>query len=121
PLCAAKPSAGPSSDAGLPGLEAVRAGTTLTFSNAEGPLVLGVLGPINEASGSNRIALARYRAFFEAEDVDAVLVTGDAGEVAEGITQVLADLAQLGKPVLTIIGNRECASVYDEGVRAAQE
>lgn len=123
PLCAASPSSGPPSDAGLPGLQATRSGTTLSFPETgdDGPLVFGVLGPINEASGRNRIALERYRAFFEAEGVDAVIVTGDAGEVAEGIAQVLGELTRLGRPVFTIIGNRECASVYDEGVRAAQE
>jgi CTP:molybdopterin cytidylyltransferase MocA len=58
---------------------ATLAGARLTFSeaDADGKLVLGVLGPINEDSGENMLALKKYLAFFAAEKVDAIVVTGD--------------------------------------------
>lgn len=122
PACAAAPATGPAELVELAGRKATRTGTTLTFSDADadGALVLGVLGPINEDSGANRLALRKYSAFFKDQGVDAIVVTGDVGEVASGITGALTEVAAAGKPVFVIAGNRECEADYVEGVKAAQ-
>jgi Icc-related predicted phosphoesterase len=121
-ICAAKPAEGTPETLSLAGRKATRNGTTLTFSepDADGALVLGVLGPINEDSGANRLALRKYARYFEEQKVDAILVTGDVGEVTGGITQALLTVAESKTPVFVVAGNRECAADYDEGVRAAQ-
>lgn len=101
---------------------ALRSGSRLTFTDADadGKLVLGVLGPINEDSGANQIALQKYLTFFKAEKADAIVVTGDVGESSASITRVLEKLATGKIPVLAVIGNRECESDFTEGVTAAQ-
>jgi Icc-related predicted phosphoesterase len=122
PECAAAPTAGEAQEVQVAGRKAVRAGTTLSFQekDADGTLVLGVLGPLNEDSGENMLTLKKYVKFFNDEKVDAVVVTGDVGEVPEGISRVLTSVAQVGKPVMVIAGNRECREDYVEGVKAAQ-
>jgi len=123
PACAAAPASGTAESLELAGRKATRTGTTLSFADADadGALVLGVLGPINEDSGANRLALRKYNAFFKEQGVDAIVVTGDVGEVASGIAGALGEVAAAGKPVFVIAGNRECEADYVEGVKAAQE
>ena len=50
------------------------AGYKLTFpdKDADGQLVLGLLGPINEDSGENMVALKKYVKFFQDEKADVV-------------------------------------------------
>jgi Icc-related predicted phosphoesterase len=104
-------------------LQGTLKGTTLSLADPhpDGKLVLGVLGPINEASGENLFALRRDVAFFAKSQADAIVVTGDVGEVASGIERAVDELAQSGLPVLVVIGNRECRADYNDGVRAAQQ
>jgi Icc-related predicted phosphoesterase len=98
-------------------------GARLVFSDkdADGKLVLGVLGPLNEDSGENMLALRQYVKFFAKNKADAIVVTGDVGERAEGITRVLKELGATKLPVLVIIGNGECRADFTDGVRAAAE
>lgn len=97
------------------------AGPKLTFKDADpdGQWTLGVLGPINEDSGSNLLAIKKYVKFFTDEKVDAIAVTGDIGEVADGIARVLVAVAEAKVPVLAIAGNRECKAEYSQGVDKA--
>lgn len=96
-------------------------GTKLTFADKDADgLTFGVLGPINEDSGANIVALRKYLKFFQAEKADAIIVTGDVGEVAPGIERVLAELGQSKLPVYVTIGNLECRADYLKGVEAAQ-
>lgn len=97
-------------------------GYKLTFKDkdADGTLVLGVLGPVNEDSGANMVALKKYLKFFTDEKADAIVVTGDSGEVADGIARVLKTVAASKLPVLVIVGNRECRADYTDGVNAAK-
>ncbi|MHB8875449.1 MAG: metallophosphoesterase family protein [Myxococcaceae bacterium] len=88
---------------------------------ADGALVIGVLGPVNEDSGPNMLALKKYVKFFQEEKVDAILVTGDVGEVADGIARVLRVLGETKLPVLVLIGNRECRAEYTDGVNLAKK
>jgi Icc-related predicted phosphoesterase len=122
PQCAAplKPSAPKQVKVGQ--RTAMLAGPKLTFrdTNPNRRLTLGVLGPINEDSGRNLLALRKYLRFFSDEKVDAIVVTGDVGEVSEGITRVLAVLGGSKLPVLVVIGNRECRAEFNVGVAAAQ-
>lgn len=120
--CAAPLTDAPAEPVKLGRLEAMRAGPRLTITSpdADGRLVLGVLGPINEDSNENLANLERFVAFFKEQKADAIVVSGDAGEVAAGITRVLNTLAESGLPVLTTIGNRECEADYVEGVSAAK-
>lgn len=97
-------------------------GYKLTFKDkdADGTLVFGVLGPVNEDSGANMVALKKYLKFFADEKADAIIVTGDVGEVAEGIARVLNTVADSKLPVFVIAGNRECRAEYTDGVNQAK-
>lgn len=98
-------------------------GYKLTFqdADADGALVLGVLGPVNDDSGANLVAIQAYRRFFAQQGADAIVVTGDVGEQAEGITRVLLALAEAKIPVLVVAGNRECRADFTNGVIEAQQ
>lgn len=106
----------------IAGRKATQRGSHLRFdaADADGALVLGVLGPINEDSPANLAALQRYLAFFAEQTVDAIVVTGDSGETSAGITRALEVLTSATVPVLVVSGNRECREDYFDGVAAAQ-
>ncbi len=99
------------------------AGYQLSFEgpSPRGQLVFGVLGPINEDSAPNAAALKRYLKFFAEQKADAILVSGDVGEVAGGIAHVLKLLASSSLPVLVVVGNRECRADFAAGVAEAQK
>lgn len=120
--CAAPIDPGPTTDVKLGERAAKLSGARLTFADkdADGALTLGVLGPINEDSGANMVALKKYVKFFTDEKADAIVVTGDSGEVASGIARVLKELGSTKLPVFVVIGNRECRSEYTDGVNAAK-
>ncbi len=121
--CAAGLEPGPAVDAKVGDHAAKSAGYKLTIDGvgSASALSLGVLGPVNEDSGQNMLALKKYLKFFQDEKVDAIVVTGDIGEVADGIGRVLNVVAEAKLPVLVIIGNRECRADYSDGVAAAQK
>lgn len=121
PECAAPLEPGPATDVKIGDRNATRAGYKLTFTEADkdGTLTLGLLGPINEDSGQNMLVLKRFQKFFADEKVDAIVVTGDVGEVAAGISRVLTQLAESKVPVFVIAGNRECRAEYTDGLAAA--
>jgi Icc-related predicted phosphoesterase len=98
-------------------------GYKLSFQDRapRGQFKLGVLGPINEDSGRNLVALKKYLQFFGEEKVDAIAITGDVGEISDGIARVLKVLAGSGVPVLVVAGNRECQPEFTEGVAVAQK
>lgn len=120
--CAVAAKEGPAQSLQVGSRGATLEGTTLTFQgeDADGKLVLGVLGPINEASGENLLTLKKDVAYFTQQHADAIVVTGDVGEVAHGIDRALEFLAGSKLPVLVVIGNRECRADFNEGVKAAQ-
>ncbi len=101
---------------------AKRTGARLAFTDkdADGALTFGVLGPVNEDSGLNMLALKKYVKFFLDEKADAIVVTGDVGEVASGIGRVLEELGNTKLPVFVIIGNRECRAEFTDGINAAK-
>jgi Icc-related predicted phosphoesterase len=122
--CAASLDPGPAADVNLGSRTAKAAGSKLTFTDkdADGELKLGVLGPVNEDSGENMLALKKYLKFFADEKVDAIIVPGDVGEVADGIARVLKTVATESKvPVFVVIGNSECRAEYTDGVDAAKK
>lgn len=98
-------------------------GVHLQFKEADpdGKLVLGVLGPINEDSGQNLFVMQRYLQFFKDQKADAIVVSGDVGEVAAGIERAVVQVAASGLPVLVVSGNRECRGDFKKGVTAAQK
>ncbi|MEW5740789.1 MAG: metallophosphoesterase [Myxococcota bacterium] len=120
--CAAPIDPGPVTELKFGERVAKLSGARLTFADkdADGVLTLGVLGPVNEDSGANMVALKKYVKFFTDEKVDAIVVSGDVGEVASGITRVLKELGATKLPVFVVIGNRECRGEYTDGVNAAK-
>ncbi len=121
--CAAPIELVPATAVKLGDREAQNSGYKLSFpqKDADGSLVLGVLGPINEDSGQNMLNLKKYLKFFQEEKADAILVSGDVGEVADGISRVLKVLGESHLPVMTIAGNRECRAEYTDGVNQAKK
>lgn len=121
--CAAPLDPGPETAVTVAGKAAKSQGFRLSFADkdADGQLVLGVLGPVNEDSGMNMLALKKYLKYFQDEKADAILVTGDVGEVADGIARVLKAAAEAKLPVLVLPGNRECRAEYTDGVNAAKK
>ncbi len=119
--CAAPIDLVPSQELQVAGRKATSAGYKLSFldKDADGKLTLGVLGPVNEDSGANMLNLKRYLKFFSDEKADAIVVTGDVGEISDGIARVLKALAESKLPVLVIAGNSECRAEYTDGVAAA--
>lgn len=120
--CAAPIDPGPVTELKFGERAAKQAGARLTFADkdADGALTFGVLGPVNEDSGLNMLALKKYVKFFTDEKADAIVVTGDVGEVAGGISRVLEELAATKLPVFVVIGNRECRAEFTDGVTAAK-
>lgn len=120
--CAAPIDPGPVTEVKFGDRTAKLSGARLTFTDkdADGTLTLGVLGPVNEDSGANMVALKKYVKFFADEKVDAIVVSGDVGEVSSGITRVLKELGATKLPIYVVIGNRECRGEYTDGVNAAK-
>lgn len=87
--------------------------------DAEG-LTLGVIADIKEDTGENMFNLGRYIEWWRSEDVDAVVVPGDAGETVSGLARALNTLAEPGWPVMVLPGNREAREVYRQGVDQAK-
>jgi Icc-related predicted phosphoesterase len=104
------------------GRAATFTGSRVAFrdADADGKLVLGVLGPINEDSGQNLFVLRRYLQFFKDQKADAIVVSGDVGEVAAGIERAVLAVAASGLPVLVVSGNRECRGDFKKGIARAQ-
>ncbi|MBK7860440.1 MAG: metallophosphoesterase [Archangiaceae bacterium] len=122
--CAAPLDPGPASDVTVGTRTAKASGSKLTFADkdADGAFSLGVLGPMNEDSGENMLALKKYLKFFADEKVDAIVFPGDVGEVADGIARVLKTAAaEMKVPVLVVIGNSECRAEYTDGVDLAKK
>ncbi len=121
--CAAPLELGPAQELKLGDRAAKLSGYKLTFTDKDpdGQLVLGLLGPLNEDSGENMVAIKKYVKYFTDEKADAIVVTGDSGEPASGITRVLSALAESKLPVFVVIGNRECRADYTDGVNAAKK
>ncbi|MCA3011275.1 MAG: hypothetical protein INH41_02635 [Myxococcaceae bacterium] len=121
--CAAPIDPGPTSDVKVGERAAKLSGAHLTFTDkdADGEFVVGVLGPINEDSGENLFALKKYVKFFQEQKADAIIITGDTGDLAPGITRVVSEVALAKVPVLVLSGNQECRAEYTDGVTAAQK
>jgi len=121
--CAAPIDPGPTAEVKIGERAASLSGAHLTFTDkdTDGTLTLGIVGPVNEDSGENMLALKRYAKFFQDEKVDAIVVTGDVGDIAAGITRVLKELAATKVPVLALAGNQECRAEFTDGVAMAQK
>ncbi len=121
--CASPIDPGPTSDVKIGERAAKHSGAILSFSDkdADGEFVVGILGPINEDSGENMLALKRYVKFFQDEKVDAVVVTGDVGDIAAGIARVLKEVSAAKVPVMAFAGNQECRAEFTDGLAAVQK
>lgn len=120
--CAAPIELAPTQTLQVGDFQATSSGYKLKFNatDGDGTFIVGAVGPINDDSGQNLIALRKYIKHFRDEKVNVVVVTGDVGETAESIAHVLKELAVLKVPILTIIGNRECRTAFTDGVAMAQ-
>ncbi len=121
--CAAPIDPGPVTELKFGERVAKQTGAHLAFADkdADGALTFGVLGPVNEDSGLNMLALKKYVKFFQDEKADAIIVTGDVGEKASSITRVLNVLSETKLPVFVLIGNRECRAEFTDGVAASKK
>jgi Icc-related predicted phosphoesterase len=121
--CAAPIDPGPTTELKIGERAAKLSGAHLTFSDkdADGEFVVGVLGPVNEDSGENLFALKKYVKFFQEQKADAIVLTGDVGDLAPGITRVVSELATAKVPVMVIAGNQECRAEFTDGIAAAQK
>lgn len=121
--CAAPIDPGPTSDVKIGDRAAKHSGAIVAFGDkdADGEFNVGVVGPINEDSGENMLALKRYVKFFQDEKVDAIVVTGDIGDIAAGIARVLKELSAAKVPVMAYAGNQECRAEFTDGLAAVQK
>ncbi len=121
--CAAPIELKPPTEVKIGDRTATSKGYKLVFADkdSDGALTLGVLGPLNEDSGANMLAVRKYLKFFQDEKVDAIVVTGDSGEVADGIARILKPLAATKLPLFVIAGNRECRAEYTDGVNQVKK
>ncbi len=122
PLCVAQPADGPEERLEIAGKTYVKKGTTITQegTDADDEFVIGQVSDIKDHTPENAANLKIAFEWMKAEKVDAIALTGDLGESAESIQKVVEDAAAVGVPVLAIVGNRECAKHFDDGVKAAQ-
>jgi Icc-related predicted phosphoesterase len=122
PLCVGKPADGPEEKFDIAGKTFVRKGSTLTQEgvDADDEFVIGQVSDIKDHTPENAANLKAAFEWMKAEKVDAIALTGDLGESAESVQRVVEDAAATGLPVLAIVGNRECAADFDNGVKAAQ-
>ena len=121
--CAAPLELAPAQELKLGARAAVQTGYKLAFKepDADGVVNLGVLGPINEDTGANLVALKKYVSFFKEQKADGIVVTGDVGdESADAIARVLRVLGESGLPVFVVAGNSECRAPFTDGVNAAR-
>ncbi len=86
-----------------------------------GHLTLGVIADIKEDTGENMFNIGRLVEWWRSENVDAVVVAGDAGETEPGLARALGALADPGWPVFVTIGNREAREVYTGALAKAKE
>jgi len=122
PLCVGKPAEGPEEKFEIAGKAYTKTGSTISqdVADADDEFVIGQVSDIKDHTQENAANLKAAFDWMKAEKVDAIAVTGDLGESAESIQRVLEDAAAVGVPVLAIVGNRECAKHFDDGVKAAQ-
>ena len=122
PLCIGKFESAPEEKIEIAGKSYVRKGSTLTQEtiDADDEFVIGQVSDIKDHTPENAANLKAAFEWMKAEKVDAIALTGDLGESAESVQRVVEDAAATGLPVLAIVGNRECAADFDNGVKAAQ-
>ena len=122
PLCIGAATTTPEETLEVAGKKFLRKGSTLTLetADADDEFVIGQVSDVKDHTPENAANLKAAFDWMKAEKVDAIAVTGDLGESAESIQRVLEDAAAVGVPVFAIVGNRECAAHFDDGVKAAQ-
>jgi predicted phosphodiesterase len=122
PLCVGKPADGPEEKLEIAGKAFTKKGSTLSqdAADADDEFVIGQVSDIKDHTPENAANLKVAFEWMKAEKVDAIALTGDLGETAESVQKVVEDAAATGLPVLAIVGNRECAKHFDDGVKAAQ-
>jgi predicted phosphodiesterase len=122
PLCVGAPTDGPEEKLEIAGKTFTKKGSTLTqdVADEDDEFVIGQVSDIKDHTPENAANLKVAFEWMKAEKADAIALTGDLGESAESVQRVVEDAAATGLPVLAIVGNRECAKHFDEGVKAAQ-
>jgi Icc-related predicted phosphoesterase len=122
PECVGRPAAMPEETFEIAGKKYLRKGSTVSLqgADADDEFIVGHLTDVKDHTPENVANLKAISGWLKEEKVDAVVVTGDLGETAEAIQGVAEDVAALGVPVLVVIGNRECAKDFNNGIKAAQ-
>ncbi len=99
------------------------AGSTLTEKSARkgDTLVVGAVTDIKEDSAENMANLKELAKWFKENKVDVIVNNGDTGETEAQIVNSLTVLAEVGVPVLSIIGNREGRKVHKAALTAVRQ
>lgn len=96
-------------------------GRTLALqgSDADGQVVLGLLGAVKDFAPATRQVLDGFMDRFAKEKVDLVVLNGDLAASEREIAQVLLYVAKRGWPVLALIGNTEGRAAFNRAVLGA--
>jgi hypothetical protein len=102
-------------------LERAGAVLNITTSDPDDEFRMGQITDVKDFTPENMANIKVALGWFAKEKVDAIAVTGDIGESAEGIEKVLTEVAKSGKLVFAIAGNRECRSHFSTALAAVQK
>ncbi len=84
----------------------------------EGGPVLGVLAGIKDLEPETQATLKRFLDVFEHEDVDAILLGGDAAEEPEVLDKIYGYLVEATqRPMLAVVGNTERAGAHNYAIK----
>jgi Icc-related predicted phosphoesterase len=83
--------------------------------------VVGVLGPINEASAGNLKLMDDYLKYFSEKGVEVIVVAGDVGDSKDSIQAALAKLGKTGLPVIAIAGNNDPRDGFRDALAAVRK
>lgn len=102
------------------GLQWVQSGAFLRLRSVKPgtkQLSIGVVADIKDAGEGNLRNLRAFKAWFDAEKVDVVVVAGDTGITKEDIVAAVSVVAAVPVPIFVLIGNREGVPTYKAALR----
>lgn len=83
----------------------------------KGGPVLGVLAGVKDLEPDTQATLKRFLDAFEKEDVDVILIGGDAAEEPEVLDKIYGWLTEAtGRPLLAVLGNTERAGAHNYAI-----
>lgn len=94
-------------------------GSTLTLGpdDPDDEFIVGQITDVKDYTPENAANIQVVKKWFKSQNVDAVAITGDLGESAESIENVILELVDLNVPILAIAGNRECREHFSTALK----